>query len=1028
MNFSEPFIRRPVLTSMLMLVTLVLGLMGLARLSVDLFPDVEFPVVVVSVAYPGAAPQEVEALVAKPIEEAIAGTAGLKSLSSTSREGVAIVVAQFRLDANPQSAAADVRDKVSALGERLPADARTPAVQVFDPASEPIMTFAFAGGRPDEVSVFLRERVRPRLEALPGVAAVRPFGDRTREVQVRLEPSRLAAARVAPMAILDALRAWNLDLPGGRIEEGGRWLALRTLGRARTVRELGDIGVRDMKGGSVPLSSVAHVEESFRRPVTAALVDGRPAVVFGIVKAQGANAVQVAARVRTTLDELRSALPEGVRLVTTRDQTEFIREANLSVWEHTAVGGLLAVAVLFLFLRSKAATFIGGLAIPLSIFGTFWLMQWAGFSFNQLTNLGLSMVVGILVDDAVVDLENVWRHLEQGKEPIRAAIDATAEIQLAVTATTLTIVAVFIPVAFMDGLIGKFFEQFGWTVAFAVLVSLLVARTVTPMLSARMLRPGATATATDHDTGFVWAGPYRRLLAWALRWRRTVLFGALAAFVTGLALVPFIPKSFLEQADAGEFMLTLKAPKGSSLQETLHLARGVEGLVRARPEVKTVMTQVGLRDQQDLAQIHAVLHPRGTRRLRDVEVAQEIRDRAQSLPGVRTSIMVIGAVAQGDQNYPIYVQFRSEDMGALAAATDRLVAALRRHPGLTDLDTSLGTARPEVRLLPDRLQMAARGLSPATVAATLRLATEGETATSLPLGGEDVPVRVIHAATVRGDASRWTELEVPGTAGPVALGQVVEVRRGAGYAEIQRLDRGRVATVVGNLRPGMALGDGLEIVAREVRRLDLPPHLSVSLEGQAKDMAESFTGLVQALGLAILFIYVILAVQFESFLHPFTIMLSLPLSVVGAFWALFVSGTELGITAMIGVIMLMGIVTKNAILLVDVTLTYRARGMSVENALLAAAPVRLRPILMTTAAMVMGMLPMAFRLGAGSEYRYPMAIVVIGGLIVSTLLTLLVVPVAFAVLEGLGDRLRRRWGFAGNARIVGTVEGPLSTP
>ncbi|MEB3237979.1 MAG: efflux RND transporter permease subunit [Candidatus Sericytochromatia bacterium] len=1025
MNFSEPFIRRPVLTSMLMLVTLVLGVMGFSRLSVDLFPDVDFPVVVVTVPYPGAAPQEVETQVSKPVEEVLAGVPGLKSLSSTSREGVAVVVAQFRLDADPQAAAADVRDKVSGLGTRLPTEARTPAIQVFDPASEPIMTYAFSGGRPERLTAFLRERVRPRLESLPGVAAVRPFGDRNREVRVLLDPARLAAARVTPMAVLDAVRAWNMDLPGGRVEEAGRLITLRTLGRARDVAELGDAGVRDLAGGIVPLSRVAEIRDDLRRPETAALVDGQPAVVFGVVKARGANAIRVAARVRQVLDGLRAELPSGVRLVTTRDQTEFIREANLSVWEHTAVGGLLAVAVLHLFLRSRAATFIGGLAIPLSILGTFWLMQWAGFSFNQLTNLGLSMVVGILVDDAVVDLENVWRHIEQGKEPIRAAIDATAEIQLAVTATTMTIVAVFIPVAFMDGLIGRFFEQFGWTVAFAVLVSLLVARTVTPMLSARMLRPAQSGHGSDQDTGFRWAAPYRRMLAWALRHRRRVLAGALVSFVAGLGLVPFIPKSFLEQADAGEFLLTIKAPKGSSLQQTLVLARGVERLVRARPEVRTVLTQVGLRDQPDLAQIHAVLRPRGERRLADVAIAQEVRDRAQDLPGAKTSVMVIGMVAQGDQNYPIYLQLRSEDLGALARVSSNLVAALRRHPGLVDLDSSLGAARPEIRLVPDRGRMAERGVSPAAVAATLRLATEGETATTVPLDGEDVPVRVAFEDRVRGDASRWQDLDIVGALGPVSLGQLVTVRRGDGYAEIQRLDRGRVATVVGNLRPGMALGEGLAIVAQEVARLELPPGVSISLEGQAKDMAESFTGLVQALLLAVLFIYVILAVQFESFLHPFTIMLSLPLSVVGAFLGLFLTGTELGITAMIGVIMLMGIVTKNAILLVDVTLSRRAAGMGVEEALLAAAPVRLRPILMTTAAMVMGMLPMAFRLGAGSEYRYPMAIVVIGGLVASTMLTLIVIPVAFAEAERWSERVRARFGWARSAREMGkTIAAP----
>lgn len=1016
-NFSELFIRRPVLTTMMVLLLFVLGIIGGRNLPMDLFPNVEFPIVVVRTAYPGAAPQEIESLVTKPVEGAIAGAGGLDKLFSYSYEGVSFVVAQFRIEINAKMATADVRGKIAAIRGKLPKDALEPSIDVFDPQSQPIMNFALQGLDPTRLTTLLDQVIRPRLESISGVAAVQLFGDRKREIHIDLAPDRLAHYQVSLLTVFGALSQENFDLPAGKLVQGDRDLTLRAMGKFRSVEDLARMEVPTPLGWHAQLRDLGQVTDTIQEPGTSAFVNGEPAVVFNVIKQNGANSVQVGNAVKARLEEIVPLLPTSVRVVNTRDSTEFTKESNFSVWEHMAIGGGLAVAVLLVFLRSAAATFIGGLAIPLSIVATLYFMDLAGFSFNLLTNLALSMVVGILVDDAVVDLENIYRHMERGKERIQAAIDATAEVQLAVTATTLTIVAVFVPVAFMTGMIGKFFRQFGLTVAFAVLVSLLIARTVTPMLGARMLKVKARVGAGE-DTGFFLAPRYRTLLQWALGHRKTVVMLAVLAFAGGIGLVPFIPKGFMTQADREEFSLKIKLPKGSTLEATTKAARQVEAIVRKQPEVHGILTQVGSQNAVDEAQIYATLSDRGHRKRNDREVAQAARDEAQKLPGVRTETLILGMVGQG-ADPPVFIQFSSDDLDKLTRYSNALISYLKKRPQFTDVDSTLAQARPELRIAIDRSRAADLGVTPAGIAQTLRLATIGDTATTFTDGSFDYDVRVKADPAVRRDLAALEALTMPGHGrDPITVGAVTSISMAGGFSQIDRRDRTRVVSVLSNLRPGIALGDAMKVVREGVQSLNLPPEVRVEFEGQAADMKETFTGLLQALGLAIVFIYLILAVQFESFVHPFTIMASLPLSVVGAFLALWLSGTELGMMAMIGVIMLMGIVTKNAILIVDFTITLRQRGMERYEALMHAGPIRLRPILMTTAAMVMGMLPMAMRIGAGSEFRYPMAIVVIGGLITSTLLTLIVVPVFYTLLDDLAAWWRGKLGWQESVRVA----------
>ncbi|MNR81388.1 Multidrug resistance protein MdtC [compost metagenome] len=1014
MNFSELFIRRPVTTTMLMTLLIILGMMGFSKISMDLFPDVDFPVVVVSTVYPGAAPAEVEELLSKPIEEAISSVNGLDTIHSYSNEGVSTVVAQFDLEIDNKVASQDVREKVSMIRGTLPEGIVEPSILLFDPASAPIAAFAINGPQtPMELTDYVEDVLKPKLERINGVGSVDLLGGRVREIHIDLDPTRLKTYGLSVAGLYQTLKADGMNLPGGRITENGQELSLRAMGKFQTVSDIANFQVATPSGARVRMGDLGKVWQSIADPRSLGFVNNQPAVMFNIFKQSGANTVAVVDNIQKEFKKLEATLPPGATFTTVQDSSKFIKESNHSVWEHLIIGGLLAVAILFAFLRNWRATLIGGMAIPISMIATFWTMQLMGFSFNMLTTLALTLVVGIVVDDAVVDLENIYRHMEKGEPPLRAAINATGEIQLAVTACTLTIVAVFVPVAFMTGMIGQFFKEFGLTVAFAVLFSLLVARTITPMISARFLKvsKGKGGMSADAEHSFPLAKPYRKVLEWSLKNRWKVMGIAVASFVFGMALVPFIPKTFMTSADRGEFHLKVQLPKGATLEETGVMSKRVVDVIKQHPEVENVFTTIGGREEVDFATLGVILVDKGKRNIKDVELAEKVRNEIGAIPGIRAKVMLSGMIGgASEMNTPINISLRGSNLEELRVYGEKMADLLRSRSDLfADVDTSLALNRPEVQLQIDRARAAAEGVSSAALANTLRIATTGEVVGTMIQGDDELDIRLQVAPDSRQSLTAIKALSVPGNRSLVPVSAVVTEQVGSGVSTIRREDRERVVNVLSNLMPGASTGEAFGVVEQLKKELDLPESIAFVQGGEAEQMADAFTGLLQALGLAIVFVYIILAVQFESFIHPFTIMFSLPLSIAGAFLALLVTQSELGMMAMIGVIMLMGIVTKNAILVVDFTLQLKDQGRPTMEALLEACPVRLRPILMTTAAMVMGMLPMAAGIGAGAEFRYPMAVVVVGGLITSTLLTLIVVPVGFSLMDDFQNWYRRKF-------------------
>ncbi|MEB3203278.1 MAG: efflux RND transporter permease subunit [Candidatus Sericytochromatia bacterium] len=1025
-NFSTFFIRNPVTTIILMVMLVIGGVASFLKMPLELFPNIEFPVVVVNTVYPGAAPTEVETLVTKPIEDAVGGINGLDTLSSQSKDGLSTVIVTLKLGTSSKEAASDIRDKISAVQYKLPKDAKPPSFSTFSFSSTPIVSYAVsAPGMSDmALSTWVKDTLKPRLEQVPGVAQILISGNVEPAVEVALEPERLQAYGLSLPGVFQTIQAENFNLPGGVVEGSPRQYNIRTMGKFGSVDELSGMVMNTPAGGQVRLRDLGAVRQTSKDRATYASVDGAQAVILSVTKQTDANAVEMVSSLDARMADLRSTLPKGLTITKAQDTTKFVKMSNAAVWEHLAIGAVLAVLVLYVFLRNVPAMLISGLAIPLSIVAAFIPMHLMGFTFNNLTTLALSLVVGILVDDAVVDLENIYRHMEMGEEPIRAAINATGEIQLAVTATTLTIIGVFLPMSFMSGFIGRFFQSFGLTVTFAVAFSLLIARTLTPMMSAYLLK--VAPKDTSHEGGDSRMDlVYGRMLRWGLAHRGLVVALAAVTFFGGLGLTKFIQKTFLTNADRGEFLLRVQLPKGSPLSETTRIANEVAGRVKEHREVAHVLTTIGNYGTVDDARLSVLMVPKEERTISDAQLAKLVREEFAGTAGYKVLADEFSLVP--GNNKPVDVQLQGDNLEELRQYSAKLVALMADQAMFADLESSLGDEKPEIRLIPDRERMAQYGVTASQLALTLRLATSGETPSTITYGPNEVDVWVRLSDRYRKDLDGIRNLSVATPRGAVPLSTLAEVTFGGGFSQIEHKNRQRLVHVTANLVPGKTVGTATELVKNELLpKLELPPTVVADMDGQAKQQQDSFSGFGQAMLMGIILIYFILALQFGSFLHPLTIMMSLPLSIIGAFLGLLVFGKDLGMMALIGIIMLMGIVTKNAILIIDFTLTMRDRGATRTDAVIEAAKVRLRPILMTTAAMVLGMMPMALGLGAGSEFRSPMAVVVIGGLVTSTFLTLLVVPVFYTLLDDLKGGTGRLIGRG--RRQVSVSDAQVSAP
>jgi len=1014
MKLADLSIRRAVLAAVMNAVLMVVGLVSYPRIGVDLFPDVEFPVATVTTIYPGADPEAVESKVSDKLEEAINPVNGIKVLRSVSLENISQVVVQFELERDAAQATQDVRDKVAAALPLLPADVEPPVVEKFDVAAAPIMALALAGDVPlRDLTKVAEDVVKARLQKLPGVGAIDVVGGREREIHVLVDRNLLSSFGLAVSDVAAALGMQNIEIPGGRIEMGQEELAVKTKGEVDSPEALGAIVITARGGATVRVRDVAEIIDSAEERRSTADLDGTSAVSLLVRKQSGSNTVAVAEAIREELADIE--LPASVEVDIPVDNSVFVEASIHEVQFDLLFGAILTVLVIMVFLRDLRATLISAVALPTSVIATFGFIGAMGFTFNNMTMLALTLSIGILIDDAIVVIENIHRHLEAGKPPRQAAREATAEIGPAVVAITLSILAVFLPVAAMRGMIGRFFYQFGLTVGFAISVSLFVSFTLTPMLSSRILktehRPGlwvarALASLSSRVLGAIDSG-YRVVLGFALRQRVLVVISAIAVFAASLGVLRYVDREFLPHQDRGEFSVVFELPSGASLATSERFAEDLRADLRTMPGATTLFTTIGgtmAQNQVNKGTIHVELVGRDERSFTTTEAI----DYARKLIGQRTGAIISVEPVQMFQSGAfrsavIQYNIRGQDFDTINAAASELMDGMRELGGYVDIDSSFRGGKPELNVQIDRDRAADMGVPVAAIASTIRTLIAGTKATDIAIDGDRIDVLVRMKEDQRRGPEDIRDIKLRASTGQlVELSNLVTIDRGHGPGQIERQDRQRQVSVFANLE-GKPLGTAItEIEA--LAEVHVPAELTSSFTGMGEVMGESFDNMILALVLAILLVYLILAAQFESLVHPFTIMLTLPLSTIGAFGALFLFGMTLNILSMIGLIMLMGLVTKNAVLLVDYTNVLRTRGLEKTEALLRAGPVRLRPILMTTAAMIFGMLPVALGRSLGGEMRAPMAIAVIGGLITSTLLSLVVVPVTYSLL----DRFSRR--------------------
>ncbi|SDF08672.1 efflux RND transporter permease subunit [Sporolituus thermophilus] len=1019
------FIKRPVFTTMLVLLLVVFGLNSYPSLGIDLYPDVEFPIVNVTVTYTGASPEEMESLITKPIEDAVSSVSGIKTLSSVSREGVSQVTLEFEFGTNPKLAANEVREKVAGVRRRLPDQIDEPVVQRFDITAQSIIYFSLSSDTRsrNEIRKLAVDIVKDELQRLDGVAEVNVYGATEREILLYADPKKLEAYGITFQQILDIVNSQNLNTPGGRVNEKGMELTVRTLGKFKNIEDIKNIIVANQGGRLIRLGDVVNVVDGWGEERVHARTNGTPSVLVAVQKQSGTNTVDVAERAKKAMQRMQNnVLPPDIKVTIVRDSSVYIRDSVEDVMVSLVFGGLLAVIITFLFLQNTRATIIGAIAIPTSVIATFFLMKAMNFTLNNMSLMGLSLAVGILIDDAIVVIENIFRHMEQGKPALQAARDGTAEIALAVLATTFSILAVFVPVGNMGLVIGQFFRQFGLTVAFAVAFSLFVAFTLTPTLSAYWLKishgdegklKGGWRWLQNildaWERGFVSLRQiYQDVLRWALRRPKKIVAAALLSLFLNVLLLPFLGVEFQPTYDSGEFNINMSAPAGTSLEKMRELVGPVEKEVLGIPELEAAYMVVGANRQVYKAFIGVRLVPASERSRSMNQIMDELRVKFRNVPGLKISVTNNQGIGRGDSR-PVQVAIRGPELEMLNHYAYELAEQLRQIPGTADVDISSEQQEPEIQIRLDPARMGDVGIDATAAGNVIQMAFLGlTTKNQYNVADSDYNIRVQMAPENRLNIEDVANLRISTKTGTfVRLADIADVRLASGPTQIDREARQRQVIVYANT-VGVSAGEVINKVKEIVPTLNLPLGYSYKFVGQAQTMQESFQEIAKALILAVVLIYMVLAAEFESFVHPLTIMLSLPFSLIGAILGLLVSGKTINIISLIGVIMLMGLVTKNAILLVDYTNQLRARGMSITEALVEAGAVRLRPILMTTMAMIFGMLPVALGIGAGAELRSSMGVVLIGGLITSTFLTLIVVPLVYLLIDRFQNYFKKK--------------------
>jgi HAE1 family hydrophobic/amphiphilic exporter-1 len=1021
MKITELSVKRPILTTMMIMALVVLGVFSYFRLGVDLFPNVEFPFVVVRTSLRGASPEEIESSITKPIEESVNTISGIDELTSTSYEGMSVVLIKFVLEKNGDVAAQEVRDKINAVLSQLPQGTDQPVVSKFDIGAVAVVNIVVSGDRDlVELTRFARKKIKENIETVSGVGSVDLVGGREREIHIVVNPLKMASLNISTKQLKDAITQQNIEIPGGKVEQQDREFVLRTLGRIKDVKDFNSIVIANVNGTPIRVSDIARVEDTGEYMTTASYLNGKPAVTLVVKKQSGTNTVEVVRNIRERLAAMQSIIPPGIQTKIVGDQSEFIQSSVDTVKEHLMLGAVLAGLMVLLFIGDFRSTIISALAIPASLIATFMFMDNAGFTLNNMTLLGLTIAVGIVIDDAIVMLENIYRHMEEHKiSPVKAALDGAAEIGFAVIAMSASLIVIFVPLAYMGGIIGRFVKSYGLTIAFAIGISTFVALTLTPMLCSRFLKVKNSEKSkmqklTDHINDWL-ASRYIVLLEWALAHRKFMVLSSIGIMLSMIPLFMFIGKDFLPQDDTGQYQITIKAPEGTSLDAMKQLFSQVEAETKTIPYVTTTMSAIGtgtganfgssatnegyvLVELVDLA-----------KRPKLNKIIETSRAMMSKYTGLRIAVAPIGGFGGGGEKELQY-NVTGPDLDKLQAYAKAVADHIRGLKGVVDVDLSFSYARPEYRVEIDRDRAHDQGVKIEDIATSLRTLVGGEEDITKYKDGDDLyQVRVRADKNYRDRKEVIEAMVVPATGGRmVRLDSVAKVVQGLGPTQIERYNRQRKITVEANTN-GMALGQLIKECDKAFAEQHAPAEYTGGVTGRAKELGNMLKGFVMAFAMSFIFIYIVLASQFESFVYPLSIIIALPLTLPFAVISLFIAGQNMTLFSIMGIFMLFGIVKKNSILQVDYTNTLRAKGMPRHQASIEANKTRLRPILMTTLTLVASMVPTALGTGAGSGSRRAMAWVIIGGQSLSLLITLLMTPVTYTLFDDLETWFRKKY-------------------
>jgi HAE1 family hydrophobic/amphiphilic exporter-1 len=994
---------------MLVMLFVVTGLFSFRDLSVDLLPKADPATIAVTLSLPGASPDELSSSVVEPTEQALSSISGIDEINARVSEGQARISVKFVLERDINDAAQDVREKVAQAMKQLPPEIQPPIIAKVDPDADPIMSLAVSGPLSIRALTEVADKqIRRALETVDGVGQVDISGGRMREIHIVIDVEKLNAHGLTVDRVRDAIVSENVEVPGGRIEQGDAELTLRTLGRIESSDQFSNIVVATLNGTPIRVRDVATVEDTTEEPRTSAYLDGQRMLVIDVRRQSGQNTVEVVDGVKAKLADLQRMLPPEAKIIVTRDDSKFIRASISSLEEHLIFGSLLASLVIMAFIRNLRIVIVASLAIPASIIAAFALIRGAGFTLNSMTLLGLTLAVGIVIDDAIVVLEYIFRHMqEEGSPPFKAAIEGTKEVTLAVVATSVALIVIFLPVGFMTGYTQRFLYPFGFTMAFAVMVSLLVSLTLTPMLSARIVRSDGRV----HRQGEGFFGKidrfYRRSLEWSLDHRAVIVAVSLLAFSSTFVLTRLVGRSFLPNEDQGEFQLTVDAPEGTSLQGMEKVVNGLAPEIRKLPGIAHVMPTIF--ERVNHSHILIQMQPLEDRDVTQDQAADAVRRLMESHQNLKPSVLIKTPLGGGEAGFfPIQVNLMGPDLRRLADYALKLLAAVGKYDYVSDAKAGVNLSNPELRVAVDRQRAADLGVRISDLAGALRLMVSGEDEiSSYRENGERYPVKMRVREDQRADDNSIGSLMVPSASGqPVRVDNVALLERGFGPTTIQRFNRQFSVAVYGDVKPGHPLDKAIADVDREIRNLDMAPGYTYRFTGQAKLLDETTTNIAIALALASIVIYMVLAMQFESFVQPLVIMTALPLSVPFALLTLWMTGRVLNLWSSLGVLLLLGIMTKNSILQVDYTNQLRRRGMHLREALGQACETRLRPILMTTAAIIAGLFPTALGVGAGATQRADIAVTIVGGQTLCLFLTLLLVPVSYSLAEEGIERLK----------------------